>query len=364
MRIVHVITTISRGGAENQLLLLTAEQVRQGFEVEVIPLKDNLELHDEFLQRGVKIRLDAWGKSILGQIFAIRRLCLQPDLIVHVHLPQAELICSIAGIRKVICSRHYGSQFFPNKNARFSRILSRFATRHTALVISISKFVEEFLRSNNEVDIRLPIKTIYYGINLEETSKFVHQRELSPLKTPIIIGTLARLSPEKDLLTLIKGIQLLTKQYPQQVIELHIYGEGPLRIAIEKDISARNLNNCVFLKGKTQQPLKSISSFDIFVLSSKYEGFGLVLLEALALEIPIVCSDIPTAKEVLGNTGVYFHVGDPSNLALKTSRVLFGKGVEQVRQRERAKEFDIKKKTQEHLRVYSELAISEKTKSP
>lgn len=364
MQVIHVITSISRGGAENQLLLLAAEQVRQGCTVQVVPLKDSLELLDDFIQSGVTVHLDAWGKSVLGQIFAVRRLCLQHDLIIHVHLPQAELICSLAGIRNVICSRHYGSQFFPNKNAKLSQALSRFATRNAKLVISISRFVGEVLWENNEINKRLTTKTISYGINLEQISKFVRKRKTHSSRFPIIIGTLARLSPEKDLFTLIKGIELLAERLPEQAFELHIYGEGPLRAEIETYISARNLKNLVFLEGKTKEPLKVISSFDIFVLSSRYEGFGLVLLEALALQVPIVCSDIPTAKEVLGKTGIYFETGDPLDLALKIFGVMSGTVVDRFKQRERAKEFDIKVKTHEILEIYSKMSTSGNFQSP
>lgn len=354
MRVIHVITTISRGGAENQLLLLAAEQVRQGCEVEVVPLKDRLDLLDDFRKRGVNINLDAWGKSITNQILAIRRICQSSNSIVHVHLPQAEVITAMAGIRNVFCSRHYGSQFYPNKSERMSRILSRLATRNAQVVISISRFVEEFLRTNKEVRAGLPIKTIHYGINLEDVSNFVHERTLSPSKSPIIIGTLARLSPEKDLSTLIGGVEILAKQLPEQKIELHVYGEGNLYSTFQTYIEKNRLNNFIFLKGKTHEPLKTMSGFDIFVLTSKFEGFGLVLLEALSLEIPVVSSEIPTAMEVLGETGVYFKVGDQSDLASKISDVLIRKGVNQSLQHERAKIFDIKVKTMELLKTYSE----------
>jgi len=354
VRIIHLITTISRGGAENQLLLLAAEQVQQGFEVEVIPLKDNLDLLEEFRSMGVDVNLAAWGRSLAGQILAVRRTCREKDSIVHVHLPQAELISSFAGIRNVVCSRHYGSQFYPNKSARLSRLLSRVATRNTKLVIAISKFVEEFLRSNREVNSSLPIKTIHYGMNLTESARLVSERKSPTLKSPIIIGTLARLSPEKDLITVIKGFEILAKQMPNQIIQLHIYGEGDLRREFEQYIYERDLGESIFLLGKTQEPLKTISGFDLFVLASRYEGFGLVLLEALSLEIPVISSDIPTAEEVLGKTGVYFRVGEPTDLALKMSSILHGNTPSQVEQRERARKFDIKVKTAEILLAYSE----------
>jgi glycosyltransferase involved in cell wall biosynthesis len=191
-------------------------------------------------------------------------------------------------------------------------------------------------------------------MNLTESARLVSERKSPILKSPIIIGTLARLSPEKDLITVIKGVEILAKQMPNQKIQLHIYGEGDLRREFEQYIYEKDLGESIFLLGKTQEPLKTISGFDLFVLASRYEGFGLVLLEALSLEIPVISSDIPTAEEVLGKTGVYFRVGEPTDLALKMSSILHGNTPSQVEQRERARKFDIKVKTAEILIAYSE----------
>jgi hypothetical protein len=79
MRILHTITTIERGGAENQLLLLVREQIKKGHEVTVLPLKGDLELKDSFLGYGAKIEASICKLGIISQILT---------LFMHIYLEQ------------------------------------------------------------------------------------------------------------------------------------------------------------------------------------------------------------------------------------------------------------------------------------
>ena len=88
---------------------------------------------------------------------------------------------------------------------------------------------------------------------------------------------------------------------------------------IESLIKNLSLEKNVQLMGRTMNPAEELSKFDLFVLPSKFEGFGLVLLEAMAFNIPIIASNISTAKEVLGEdgAGVFFEQGNENDLADK-----------------------------------------------
>jgi glycosyltransferase involved in cell wall biosynthesis len=133
------------------------------------------------------------------------------------------------------------------------------------------------------------------------------------------VGTLARLSVEKDLPILIKAFKILqSKDFGKKYI-LSIFGEGEMRDQIESLIKNLGLEKNVQLMGRTMNPAEELSKFDLFVLPSKFEGFGLVLLEAMAFNIPIIASDISTAKEVLGEdgAGVFFEQGNENDLADK-----------------------------------------------
>jgi glycosyltransferase involved in cell wall biosynthesis len=75
----------------------------------------------------------------------------------------------------------------------------------------------------------------------------------------------------------------------------------------------------VRLMGRTKDPAEELSKFSLFVLPSKFEGFGLVLLEAMSLNVPIIASNISASTEVLGTdgAGVFFEPGNADDLAEK-----------------------------------------------
>ena len=94
--IIHLITTIELGGAENQLLTLAKHQVRQGLEVEVFYLKGRPELKTKFEILGVKINSSLVDQPFVFQVTKFRKLIRANECPVHTHLPQAELVASLA----------------------------------------------------------------------------------------------------------------------------------------------------------------------------------------------------------------------------------------------------------------------------
>jgi hypothetical protein len=90
--VLHVITTICRGGAENQLLTLIREQVSTGRKVNLIFLKGQPELMGELRQMGVEVHPEFSLLSPFAQVLSIRGFLKGKDVLVHGHLPRAELI--------------------------------------------------------------------------------------------------------------------------------------------------------------------------------------------------------------------------------------------------------------------------------
>lgn len=318
MKIAHVITTIERGGAENQLLQLITQQCSKNWTIEIYPLKGELELEDKITELGAKINKRLYRKSLLRQFILVNSIGLQEFDIVHCHLPLAELLISFSRAKNVIVSRHYGGAFFPRSVNIVSRCLSRVATRKATTVIACSRFVKNYLEKSKEIRKALKIQVIHYGFvpsfdteNQAKTSDFNKSNFL-------IFGTLARLSPEKDLKTLINAISLLPKDFKKRM-KLNIFGEGKQKNELQSLIDQLHLSSIVKLCGRTNFPMQAISSMDVFILTSKFEGFGMVLLESMSIGKPIICSRTETAEEVLGNEGcaIYFEPGNSMDLAHK-----------------------------------------------
>ena len=317
----HVVTTIARGGAENQLLMLAKGQIESGYSVTVCPLKGELELESEFKKYGVEVLRTLHGIGFFAQIQEIRKMTHNNYSIFHAHLPQAELLVSLSGVRNYVVSRHFGGQFFPGRNSFISRWLSKLAVRNAGCVVAISESVARYLVRNHELQQTTLLKVVPYGFDQEVflgTNLRLSNSGMAPNKRRLF-GTIARLSEEKDLSTLIKAFHLHQLNPKFNGNELEIYGAGPMEISLRRLISELSLQESVRLMGRTQKPGQIINSFDVFVLTSKFEGFGMVLLEAMSLGKPIICSRIDTALEVLGETGaaIFFETGVEADLATK-----------------------------------------------
>ena len=120
MKINHFITTISRGGAENQLLILVEEQVKLGHSVAVFPLKGRLDLGAEFRNVGAEVNLGLHEKGLLTQLIRVHTIKFSDEEIIHAHLPQAEIVAHFAKCMNKLSTRHYGGKFYP----KFPKVLS------------------------------------------------------------------------------------------------------------------------------------------------------------------------------------------------------------------------------------------------
>ena len=96
---------------------------------------------------------------------------------------------------------------------------------------------------------------------------------------------------------------------------LHIVGEGPEEQLYRQKISDYGLEKRIFLHPFTQHIQAYYSQAQVYVLSSRWEGFGLVIVEAMAHGLPVVSSDLPTSLEIMGNAGIYFENGNVAQLA-------------------------------------------------
>lgn len=320
--VIHVITTLERGGAENQLLILVKAQINFGFHVTIIPLKGSPELDRDFILAGAAINDLRRAKGVLSQVRKLRRLLPKEPHILHAHLPRAELVSRFARSRhsNYLVTRHFGGSFYPSKNAVLSRILSRVASNPAKAIIAISSAVEVQLTAKSEVKKVSRIEKISYGFECEEfkgsnvtTESQPHGKENGGL----VLGTIARLSDEKDYPTLFRAFRHLSDSSP--TISLRIAGVGPLRDDLLNLARELRIDNKIIWEGKILDTPRFLQRIDIFVLASKFEGFGMVLLEAMCIHKPIVAAGNSAILEVLGNkgAGIFFETGNPFSLASK-----------------------------------------------
>lgn len=173
----------------------------------------------------------------------------------------------------------------------------------------------------------------------------------------LIVST-GRLTPQKDFPTLIKAIHIVSQK---EDVRLVILGEGEERDKLLDLVARLDLDNIVSLPGFVQCPEEYFSKADIFALSSRYEGFGNVLVEAMAMGVPIVSTDcIGGPSEILsqGEYGELVPVADPSEMAKAILNTL-KKEIDSERLRSRARDFNIRHVARRYYKLFDQMVLCE-----
>lgn len=310
---VHLITTIERGGAEHAILALAKIQVEKGYEVTIIPLKGKLELLSQIKMAAVNIDTSIMSMNFLAQIRHISK-SYGGDNIFHAHLPRAELLArfSLSKYRYFV-TRHNAEQFFPQSNRYISAFLSRFVLKKSLGVIFISKAVRDFLYLACEIPRDTPNQVIYYGYTKRLSNLSSYRLVERPLNRKLFLVTVSRLSPQKNLQLLLDLAHRLKREHIN--FHLQIVGEGSDRNDLENRVKNLGLIPEVEFLGKIADVPRFLKSKDLFVLTTNYEGFGLVLLEAMDAQLPIIAPRNSAIPEVIGeNHPGLFVSGDATSL--------------------------------------------------
>jgi glycosyltransferase involved in cell wall biosynthesis len=317
MKILHVITTIERGGAENQLLVLIREQIKSGKEVHVIYLKGKPELAELLISSHAKIHSQFSNISFLKQLIMLRTRFRENFDVVHAHLPRAEIFCLFLPKRlPIVVSKHNCEAFFPGAPKKISLLLSSLVTKRSARIICISNAVREYLEGLGELIGVANVSTVLYGYD----PQFLPQPGSTKIKNSAgarpTVGTVGRLVLQKNYPTLLRAISILIEDGFE--LNLVCIGSGPLESELQQLCDELKISSYVTWLGRKSDIANWIQTFDLFVLASSYEGFGLVLLESMQLGVPIVAARNSAITEVLGskNPGL-FQTGNADELAGK-----------------------------------------------
>ena len=189
-------------------------------------------------------------------------------------------------------------------------------------------------------------------IDLSTDDSCLSEEQKELLKDNYIIAVSRLDTVQKDYDTLIKGYKIAVEKGVSE--KLYIVGDGPNRKEIEELIIKSGLKDRVILIGKTTNPYIWMKNSKLFVHSSKYEGFGLVIVEAAILGKAIISSDCKVGpKEILGNDryGKIFSVGDYKRLSEELTELLKEKDTREkyeVLAKERSKDFEASKIMREY----------------
>lgn len=328
IRVTHVIRLDETpdspplSGAENHLLFLLPGLVSLGLDVELIVISRfqgalMKGAFDTLKNSGIRVTL--LPLTMKTEWYCLRSLALQrtfdlidllrvrKDRVIHLHLDYfgAPVAAWLAGCSKVIMSIHNDEDWLA---ALPMRVWLRFLNLIVWRYIGITERVKDyFIRVSNVRPAR--IKRIYYGVKYKspEFSSGQLRDKYNIPPNQKVVGYVGRLVYQKHVDLLVEAARALPH------IHFVIVGEGELRRSLQEQ--AVGLKNIQFL-GYQPDGYKIIPAFDIFCLPSRFEGLGLVLVEAMLLGVPIIASRAGAIPEILrqGKYGVLFNVGDLKGL--------------------------------------------------
>jgi glycosyltransferase involved in cell wall biosynthesis len=238
----------------------------------------------------------------MHQVLLFKKFIGKNQAPVHTHLPQAELVAALTCKKnKFIISRHNFEPFWPNKPKLISTFLSRFVTSRAAGGIAISSAIKNYSLENNEVKKHFKIHVVHYGFDYPESNALgsidlIHE-ELKSI-TNYKIGTIGRIVPGKNYTTMLKAVAQVVKSHP--AAKFYIVGGGSAKHDLKNCCKDLGIENTVVWLGRTEHVREFLTSLDLFIFASKGEGFGLVLLEAMQANVPILAANNSAIPEVLG----------------------------------------------------------------
>lgn len=361
MKILYIITSLATGGAEKLLLDTLPRYNDLGIKADILLLNgiSNPFLEELKKQKCCKIFiLDTTSPYQPFFIFKLIPFFKKYDLI-HVHLFPANYFVSLAKMisrskTPIVFTEHSTSnRRFRNKyltflNKRIYNIFNKIIciTEEVRVVVEKKTQIssDKLVVINNGIDIKNYIKAEPYRRQLIDVSLG---------KDDFLLTQVSSFRAAKDQKTVIKALLLLPEN-----VKLLLVGDGSLRKEHEILVCDLGMEKRVFFLGNRTDIPSVLKTCDISILSSNYEGFGLVAVEGMASGRPLIASDVPGMSGVVGGAGILFTQGNEKALAAEIMKLMNDQGhyaaiAEQCT--ERAKDFDISIMVAQHIKIYKEL---------
>ena len=361
MKVVHVHKLTGISGSENHLLALLPALRAAGLDARFmgldVPGSDAPRFYERLDELDVPYRRVRCGMDVSPRMArdVIRAIKLERPDLVHTHLVHGDIYgaTAAAALRvPYVSTRHNDDRYLLGPFRFVDRAFARPARR----LIAISDAVRRFLEQAGHAPGKLV--TIRYGLDTAPStpSRLAPEAAGIPAGVPLLLAV-GRLIAQKDHETLLRAFARVRGHHPDA--RLAILGSGPLEEATRALVHELALDDAVVLPGR-QEPGDWLARADIFVHTSRWEGFGIVLLEAMLASLPIVATGVSAVPEVVvdGETGLLVPEGDVEALAAalgdlladpERARRLGVAGLERART-----EFSVARMTEQTIGVYQQ----------
>jgi L-malate glycosyltransferase len=321
IKVLHVIKSLGRGGAEMLLPETLRVHNKDQFEFHYIyflPWKDAMV--GSILEHGGKVTCIAARNNIelLFKSKAVAKYAKMHGMdLIHAHLPWAGIASRIAGKLSgvpVMYTEH-------NKQERYhiaTRLANLFTLNWLKKVIAVSEDVEQSIRKHKK-NLKASLITILNGVNTDRFAPGQFQREEVREKFNIpadapVIGTIAVFRFQKRLDLWIEIAKKILEHRPEA--HFIIVGDGPLKEQLLEKQKQLNFESRLHFAGTQTEVRPYLSTFDLYMMTSIFEGLPIALLEAMALECAVVSTNAGGIKEVIrpGIDGLLCEVEEPERL--------------------------------------------------
>ncbi len=324
MRIALIITGLTMGGAETQVVRMADRFVREGHTVLLLFLGGQAQvLPEESAVQVLSLGLERSLRTLPAALRAARKRLrsFRPE-VVHSHLFHANIFARLLRLAcplpRLVCSAHstWEGSFMHTLAYRLTDPLADLFTNVSAAAVeaSVAKGIAP----------RRKARCLYNGIPLktfqrnEEAGLALRAREgLAP--DAFVYLAVGRLHPAKDYPTLLRAFSTVAAF--DAAARLLIVGQGDQESALRALAMTLALDGRVRFLGLRRDVVEIMSAADCLVSSSAWEGFGLVHAEAMAARLFVVATDCGGPREVMGETGILVRPGDPASLARAMARV-------------------------------------------
>jgi glycosyltransferase involved in cell wall biosynthesis len=369
-RILWLTKGLGRGGTE-RLITTCAPHLDGGrFEVEVAYLMPSKDAYvARLLEQGVKVHcLEAAARDVdIDWTQRLRSLLRAGDFaLLHTHSPLPAALARVAAPRhlKMVHTEH-------NMWSRYRRTTywaNALTYRRNDAVVAVSQAVADSVpRAHLSQGLRRTgIDVVHHGVDLATVATGAIERAAAraALGLPadaLVVGTVGNLTEKKDHRMLVEAFALVHRQLPAS--RLVIIGSGPLEQDLHRWVRDAGLTAVSVLPGSRDDARELMPAFDVFALSSRFEGLSIALVEALAAGVPSVCTRVGGVPEVLDCdlAGLVVPAQDTHAFATSLIRVLSDDRLRSEMgsaARQRAQSFDVRVAVHRLEEIYDRVLMS------
>jgi len=328
-RIAFVVGTLNTGGIEKMVSDLSLSLREKGWYVLVVCISHRKgKFLDQLLANGVQVEECSIKKSFFAFRFA--QLLRQNKVeVVHSHvafsMPWQVMGSRMAGITNIIFTQQNEYQNWSNNWIRRIRyklyfvLFFRFISSYTCVSFSVRKSLSpltgvpenNFLVIPNAVDL----KAFVSDENLRKQQRAA--MDISP--NTKLVGIVARFAPQKGHNILLEAFATVTRRVPD--VRLLLIGSGDLEQSLRTQSKTLGIENQVIFFGNTLEINAMLNAMDVFILSSWWEGFGICLIEAMAVGLPIVTTRVAGVCNFIP-PGEIFRVVEPGDAEAMSEQLI------------------------------------------